>query len=387
MKKIISLSFLLLLMGAVFAQTDLYSEKPEVQFVKGNITDKIAAVKRSDANSMLAKNAVDFVIANKSLLGEDRDLAGLAVAGILSYPVSEYRKNPGQVLKSFTEIFTTITDINVRVSILDKISAFYSEQENTDLIAFVNSFLLQKISAGGECDETVKKSVETLAKIGNGSSFDVLYSILRQQLWSEIQESVALSLTATADKSLNEITKEINQAELVELKLLSQIYIQNAKISVALKSEIAEKMLNRSMILAGNSCSNDLVSFQLSAASVLAANKWTRAADLAKNYFNVAKIAYEGKYLNEEQFTRAIAYVETLASRGAVAPFSEYLSAMNKAQESGNSPSKTIVLAVIEALGSLGDKSAFDSLLVATYSKYPEEVTVAARNALTRLKW
>ena len=61
---------------------------------------------------------------------------------------------------------------------------------------------------------------------------------------------------------------------------------------------------------------------------------------------------------------------------------------MNKAQEAGNSPDKAVVLAVINALANLGDKSSFDCLLYVTYVKdYPEEVAVAARNALTRLKW
>ena len=143
------------------------------------------------------------------------------------------------------------------------------------------------------------------------------------------------------------------------------------------------------LILSGTSSnSQDLASFQLETVKVLADNKWTRASDLAKDYFSVAKIAYNGKFLTAEQWTGAIACVEVLASRAAVLPFTEYLDQMNKAQESGNAPDKAVVLAVINALANLGDKSSFDCLLYVTYVKdYPEEVAVAARNALTRLKW
>ena len=143
------------------------------------------------------------------------------------------------------------------------------------------------------------------------------------------------------------------------------------------------------MIIEGaSSNSQDLALFQLELLQVLADNKWTRAGDLAKKYFTVAKTAYNGKYLNSQQWTQAISCVEALASRAAVLPFTEYLDQMNKAQEAGNSPDKTVVLAIINALAELGDKSSFDSLLYVTYVKdYPEEVAAAARNALTRLKW
>lgn len=216
-----------------------------------------------------------------------------------------------------------------------------------------------------------------------------MYSILRKPIWSELDKDVSVSLAKIADKSLNEIFDAVDKADLVELKLLSKIFIKNDSISPALRAEIAEKTLNRSMIIEGSSShSQDLALFQLEMVQVLADNKWTRAGDLAKNYFNVAKLAYNGKYLNSQQWTKAISCVEALASRLAVLPFTEYLDQMNKAQEAGNSPDKTVVLAIINALAELGDKSSFDSLLYVTYVKdYPEEVAVAARNALTRLKW
>ncbi len=372
----------------LFAQEGSPASQAQIKFVKGNISDKIAAVK-SSGDGELAKKAVDFVVENALLLKGDRDLAGLAVAGILSYPADVYKKNPKQVLQDFSDVFYGLDDTNVRVSVLEKISVFYEQQAMTEWTAFVNGYLTQKIAAAASSDETVKKSIAALGVIGNGSSFGVLHSIIKQNLWTDLHPMVYDALTKIADKSLNEIFDVVDKADLVELKLLSQIFIKNDKISPALRSEIAEKALNRSMILSGTSSnSHDLASFQLEAAKVLADNKWTRASDLAKDYFNVAKIAYNGKFLTAEQWTSAISCVAVLASRGAVLPFSEYLDQMNKAQEAGNAPDKAVVLAVINALAELGDKSSFDCLLYVTYVKdYPEEVTVAARNALTRLKW
>ncbi len=386
MKKILFGAFLALAGSVFFAQAS--GEQAQVKFVKGNLSDKIEAVK-SSGDGALAKKAVDFVVENAILLKGDRDLAGLAVAGILSYPADLYKKSPAAALKDFSDVFYGLDDTNVRVSVLEKISAFYEQQAFTDWTAFVNGYLAQKVAAGGSADETAKKSVAALAVVGNGSSFDVLYSILKQNIWSDLHPLVMESLTKIADKSLNEIFDAIDKAELVELKQLSKIFVKNEQISAALRSEIAEKALNRSMILSGNSSpSQDMAAFQLEAAQVLAQNKWTRAGGLAKDYFYVAKGAYNGKALTAQQWTDAIACVEALASRGAVLPLAEYLDQMNKAQEAGNSPDKAVVLAVINALANLGDKSSFDCLLYVTYVRdYPEEVAVAARNALARLKW
>ncbi len=371
-----------------FSKPAAAQSQAQIQFVKGNISDKITAVKSSGDGS-LAKKAVDFVIENSGLLKNDRDLAALAVAGILSYPIDIYQNDPAATYKDFSAVFYGLDDMNVKVSVLDKICALYERQAYTDWTAFVNGFLAQKISAGGAADESVKKAVAALGVVGNGSSFGDLYSILRQNIWVDLHPAATDALTKIADKSLNEIFDVADKADFVELKQLTKIFVKNDKISAALRCEIAEKLLNRSMILAGNSSnSQDLAAFQLEAVSVLAQNKWTRAGGLAKDYFSVAKNAYNAKFLSAEQFTSAISCVELLASRQAVAPLSEYLDQMNKAQEAGNAPDKAVVLAVINALANLGDKSSFDCLLYVTYVRdYPEEVAVAARNALTRLKW
>ena len=96
MKKILLGALLSASLCLLFAQESAAPSQAQIKFVKGNVSDKIAAVK-SSGEGALAKKAVDFVVENAPLLKDDRDLAGLAVAGILSYPAEEYKKNPKQV--------------------------------------------------------------------------------------------------------------------------------------------------------------------------------------------------------------------------------------------------------------------------------------------------
>ena len=59
-----------------------------IQFVKGNIADKTAAVRESSGQdaAFLSREAIDFALEHKALLGNDRDLDGLALAGVLALP-------------------------------------------------------------------------------------------------------------------------------------------------------------------------------------------------------------------------------------------------------------------------------------------------------------
>ena len=45
------------------------------------------------------------------------------------------------------------------------------------------------------------------------------------------------------------------------------------------------------------------------------------------------------------------------------------------------------VLALINSLGELADKAAFDNLLYIGFLNYPDKIQAAAREALNRLKW
>lgn len=373
--------------GLAFPQKSHSSQEPLVQFLKGDISEKTAAVKRAGENSSLAMTALEFVVENSEILKDDRDLAGLAVAATLSLPEAEYERAQKETIDILKGVFFAFDDDNVRVSVFDKMAAFYVKKNFEPCVEFINEFLSNATSSGNAAGENERKAVETLGRIGNGSSFTPLYSVLRLGIWPEVRPLAENSLAKIADKSLNEIIAEIEGADLDSLKTLFKIYQKN-EISPSLRSELAENTLERSMIIMGNSQnSRDLASFQLECAKVLADNQWTRAAELGEKYFGAAKTSFERGFLDESQFASAIKCVERISSRKSVKIFTDYMTQMNRAQEEKEFPSKTVALAIIDALGSLGDKSAFDCLLYVTYLDYPEEVTSAARNALTRLKW
>ena len=86
----------LLLFLALISTSFIYSQNltKTIKFLKGNIADKTAAVREASGAEavFLANQAINFCIESKEILGNDRELEGLAVAAILSIS-PEYAKN------------------------------------------------------------------------------------------------------------------------------------------------------------------------------------------------------------------------------------------------------------------------------------------------------
>ncbi len=148
-------------------------------------------------------------------------------------------------------------------------------------------------------------------------------------------------------------------------------------------------MLSESILLVDNSSgtSQDNIKVQLSALNILSENYWTRASNVALSYFDLSKKLYEKKNMNEEQLKTVITSLRNLAPLDAVAPLISYLEELNARTEKGSPVSSEIALAVINTLGAIGNKDAFDSLLAVTYLNYEESVLTAAREALSGLRW
>ena len=103
------------------------------------------------------------------------------------------------------------------------------------------------------------------------------------------------------------------------------------------------------------------------------------------NYYN----HYTIRVSSLSEFIEVIKGVSVIVPIDAVSICSNCLVGMNKKKESGkfSESDEKVVLALISALGAIGDKAAFDSLLAVTYYNYSDNVITAARNALARLKW
>ncbi|MDD6968892.1 MAG: hypothetical protein SPH83_12360 [Treponema sp.] len=393
MKKI---AFLFILFSQVFF---LFAQNADneklIKFIKGNISEKTSAVREaSGAESiLLALKAIDFSLENKDLLGNDRELEGLAVAAILSIS-PDYIKNANDSQKSiivsqFINLFNKFSTSNtVAIATLTKYSSLYEYLQDRQFVETLNFFL--KSQEIKKTDESVMKSVfNTLQLIGNSETFLILYDIFDDRNYAHLKNEIENTLVSLSFISQNEIIGLLETADIKDLSQIFKIIKKNSKISKNYVCDVSEKVISKSILLLGSSSfvSQEDILVQLEALNNLSDNKWTRASLVAVSYFQFAKKIYNQNLMTETQFESVINCLCNVSPVDAVNPLTAYLEELNRQKENETNVSSAIVLSVIKTLGAIGDKSAFDSLLAVTYLDYDESILSAARKALSGLRW
>ncbi len=371
-----------------------------IKFIKGDILEKTAAVRDSenDEAAWLSSRALNFVLENKALLGNDRDLEGLCVAAILSIPVSYYTQAPveqrQELLSNFIKIFQEFDkNSTIQIAVLSKYLYLKDVFASSSFTGILNDFLVKNSKA--KADPAILKAViNTLGTLGDASSFLILYNLWFSENFKPYYTEIEQSLSLLSPYALNEILSLIDEQPLNRLQKLFRLLLsmENNEISSKDMSEIAEKMLNAAILSLGNTPESTAISVdvQVECIRILNKNRWTRASDTALKFFEIAVQEYEDGSMKQKDFVEVIESLSTVASVNAVNPLIAYLTELNNItvkSESNNPVSSDVIIAVINTLGAIGNKAAFDSLLAVTYLNYDDSVLSAARDALAGLKW
>jgi hypothetical protein len=375
---------LILILEGVVCCLPFYSETDtKAQFIKGNITDKISAVKQSSSNGTddVAQMGLDFAIeSNKSIPG-DRDISALALASILALP-----SHNSVLTEKLITVFNAFNDETVRIAVLNRLVVNGVEADSLDLM---NSFLRTAVDGNFNSNEVSRRILQALGSVGNSESYFLLYTCWQKKIWSEDKNIIESSLVQLGAHNIADCIKTISSASMSDTRSFFSLITTNQNISPEIKAEIAENVLSKTIHTTDDLSilDADTIALQLSAVKTIAENTWTRAAPLVIRYFELAKEEYSAHVIDADQFIGVIQGMVILASSDTASVLSDYLATLNQKAEHNDYTDKSVVLAVINALGTTGDKTSFDNLLYVTYLNYPEDVTSAAREALSKLKW
>ena len=393
MKRTLSLVILFSIAFSAYAQTNTQSSR--VKFIKGNLSDKTAAVREagdSDA-AWVSEKAVNFCLENKELLGNDRELDGLAVAAILSYSPETVKKQTDLQKQKLTDNFISLfanfnKSSTVQIAVISKAVTLKDSVPSAPFTALINSYL-KTIDVKSADSGVFKACVSALESIGNDESFKLLYDFLNDSAYSAYKKEIEKTTIALIPTAMDEVLSLIEGSDFKKISSIFALTQKNSEISKKSLCEISEKVLSESILLLDNSSgtSSENIKVQLAALDILSQNSWTRASASALSYFQTSKKLYEKRNMSEEQFKTVITSLRNIAPLDAVTPLIAYLEELNGRTEQGNTVSSEIALAVINTLGAIGDKAAFDSLLAVTYLNYEESVLTAAREALSGLRW
>ena len=366
------------------------SSKNLKQFIRGNIQDKISSIRNAsqEENVSISLMALDFCLQNKAVLEDDRDLDALCLLSLLSLPYnytdSLSQDEKAEFSEKILEIFNSFSDENVRIAVLNKISS--GKLDSPSFVELLNSFLSDNFQNFSQ--DFYKNLISASGEIGNEQTFKILFEKYRDDSYKSFKSELKEAIVKLSDNSVKDITDIISSGNLSDLRFIFEIIVQNEKKTQVFRSQIAENILSASIyITEDNSSLNELILLQVEVMKFLAESKWTRGSDTILKFYNLAKNEYTNGIMNTSDFCIVIKAVSETVPIKAVSLFSDYLIELNRQKENDADVQEEIVLALISALGAIGDKNAFDSLLSVTYYDYSDEVINKARSALAGLKW
>lgn len=398
-KGLVSIFFSIFLCSASLFAAE--SDEAVKLFVKGSIADKIAVVRNSTGREsiVLSERGIDFSIENAYILKNDRDLSALAVASVLalSKDSSFSEEESVRFCNKLISVFKSFDDDNVRIAALDRIVVFSGGVGHDAVVSLINSFVKDAVGTVDKVSPVIASAVTSLGKIGDAESFSIIYGAWSSNKWEQYRNELSLAVIDLSQKYPDAAKKTVLSSSVEEISEYFDLIEKKDTIPENFKAEIAENVLlktinnkeNLQNASSGEAVAkrDTFVQLQLKSLAVIADNRWSKASKLVGQYFVLAKKMYADKILNDNEFIAVITNTAKIASQDSAQCLSDCLADFNRSLENSVAPVKSVVLAVISALGGLGDKTAFDNLLYVTYLEYPEEVVSEARDALAKLKW
>ncbi len=388
-------SFLLVFFILFSISLNAQNNSNTIKYLKGNISDKTTAIKESTGSESdwIANKAIEYALENKELLGTDRDLDALVVAAVLSISDDYIKNSTDEEKNKFSEklfnLYLSFQDSNtVEIAILTKLASIQDLIPIDKFIGNLNDKL--KNENMNDMDPSLlKTTLSSLEEIGNTESFIILYYYYSANKYPKFEAEIEKTLITLSPNAMNEILGFIKDADFNQLTRIYDLTTKTQKLSKNNVCIIAENLLNRSILLMGDSSKimPEYIDLQITCLKLLADNKWTRASESALSYFQIAKDLYKTDSIKEEDFTFVISSLSSITPLKAVSPLTSYLEELNGKKEKGELVSSSVIHSLINTLGAIGDKSAFDSLLAVTYLSYEEEILSAARQALSGLRW
>lgn len=405
MKKSFCLFFVFVLFSSVsfvFADASVAEKK----FIRGNIKEKIEAVQQSDEKNALkiGIKGIDYALENIDTLGSDSELSSLAEASLLALMKKGGIENlddddSEKLAKKIFDVFNEFYDENVKISAVDCLLNLKNANKNgtTDIL---NKYLEERYKENHPGNLLIGNIIMSLGDIGDSYSLDIIYKIWLDGIWPENKIATETSLVKLSENFPEEISKKIFMSDdevilrfLLVAKKISKAKSQNFSDSEKSKKNFIENLAEISLSCAINNAessqvfSRNFYLIQKESLEILASAKWSHAEKIVLKNFDEAKKEYEMKIISDEEFIEIINLTAEFSSPEIAGSFSNLLGEFNSKAEKTEIPPEKVVLALVKSLGELGDKTAFDNLLYATYLNYSDNVIEAAKDSLAKLKW
>jgi hypothetical protein len=330
----------------------------------------------------LCRFALNFVLENSALFPNDPDMVNLAVRSIKG--IGEAGYSPAAPL--LWQVFLNFHDNVIRFEALAALPRLGSSEPVPD----INRFLAEQNRLYGSSlapDLTVLNGIiKTLGSVGDERSYPVLFasSLIYP---GESGENAAAALFAINSR-VGALT-----AFLVQVVLQNTISEKYEALELAKRPEsdinygdLAEAALEAA--LNQNLSGESVRTLRSDALQIIREEKITRALPLViKNYNQTLAVYRSNRERGRVDYLEAIYSIAAMENADGAALLQLQLDLANSTMESSGAIDESVVSALVNALGNLGYKAAYDSLKRMQTLSYSETIKTLAAEALVKLQW
>jgi hypothetical protein len=395
MKRIGLLLLAALLAPALFAQDnrallDGYMKN----FDKGNAEAKFRLIEDASAlnNNALAPlfaHAIDFAVGT-SERGKNESL--IRQFSVISVEQCErYRYAAARTV--IWKLFLMDADSNVRIKTLKALGTL--GQGDQTVVRSLNDWLAAQISSYKAGDNqkpnpgVVLRCVLTLGELGDESSFPVVFNVMHVGFSQEIEAACRQVLVDMKGNFKPLLLDLVTNGTIREKRDALAVALDSAQMSDGDKGEIAEFAMDKALTTssANQQDLQDLRDMRMRANKALGIRKWAKASPLILRYFENTLPEYDKGLANKTELLEIIRTLGSMGTHEAAQRLALYLDFLNVYTERKKVYDEQIVLDVIDSLGRLGDKVAFEYLMNVKFLNYSATIKTNADEAIKNLKW
>jgi hypothetical protein len=358
-------------------------------FIRSSLSTKIELL--NDASRITTVNmtplyadAIDFTMENYPYFGNDQQLLDVAAVAIQkSVPYGD-----ATILPSVKAAFTLFSDQKTRLACLSAFSVLAAKKQ--DEITFLNDWFAKNIASSGADAKTLSACAETLGKLASSSSFGALFAAATGEYDSGIVAAAKAALGTLNEGFTDNILAILAEKNDKRMYAAFSLASRKENLPSSDRGLIAERAftLATTMIESSSAARTDALSLLIKESmEQLVSLSWSRASPSVVKYFYFVQKEQSSDGPEIDMIIPVVNCMGAMGTTEAAQALSIYLGLLNSETEQKKTYNEQLMLSVINALGTLGDKTAFDYLLYVGYLNYPETVKKASRDALARLQW
>jgi hypothetical protein len=355
--------------------------------VKIQILQDAAAASGSESFGPLFQQALEFVLENIAVLPADprfRQLAAIAADKVAAIGYAPART-------ALWRLFQEDSETGTRIRTATALGAVGTG--DPEVVDHLNRFLDNQnalfVAGKGADRQVVPAILRALGRLGDPSSFPSLFTAMVLGYSDETTQVARESLLAVKGDLQELLAGIVKSGQPAEKLLALQMAAENEQIPDAAKARLAELALDVGLHTSAPDTGSraSLRAMRVIAARMLRDRAWQQASPLLIEHLDTTIMEADRGLADTGALLEAIASLGIIGTHDAAVRLTQYLVLLNSYTEKGKGYDEQVVGAVIENLGLLADKVAFDDLMYTQYLGYSNAIKKAARAALERLRW